>query len=171
LSIRNIPFLRHQLVSQQVTGFQGVAQFLSGEWLNSSPARPAEARQRAADLRKQKDEAYVAWEEAHAELIAATRQAVEAVSEAEEKLRQLTLEAYQATGNKTPAPGVSIREVTRLSYDPKQALAWGFEHGLGLKLDTAAFEKLAKIQPPPFVTVEQVPQATIAQDLSKAVTA
>ena len=89
------------------------------------------------------------------------------VSDYEAQLRALTLQAYAETGNKTPAPGVAVREVTKLSYNLQEALDWAIEHKMALKLDTPAFERIAKASPLPLVTVSQEPQATIASDLNK----
>jgi len=85
--------------------------------------------------------------------------------DAEATLRELTLIAYAETGNKAPAPGLGIREVTKLEYDTKVAFTWAVEHTMALRLDTSAFEKIVKASPLDFVTVSQVPQATIATQL------
>lgn len=84
---------------------------------------------------------------------------------AEDKLRSLTLQAYVETGNKSPAPGVAIRILSKLEYDAKEALTWAMSHQMSLKLDVASFEKLAKASPLDFVKINEVPSATIAQDL------
>ena len=80
-------------------------------------------------------------------------------------LRDLTLIAYTETGNKAPAKGVGIREVTKLEYDQKVAYDWAVKHQMALKLDVTGFEKIAKVSPPEFVTVSTEPQATIAKEL------
>ncbi len=85
----------------------------------------------------------------------------------EQILRDMTLEAFKATGNKAPAVGVGIRVVTKLIYDVGKALEWAKQHGLALKLDVAAFEKIAKADKPDFFEVDTSPQATIATDLDK----
>lgn len=83
----------------------------------------------------------------------------------ENELRDRTLKAYAETGDKAPAEGVGIREVTKLEYDTKVAFDWAVEHTMAIKLDVSAFEKIAKVSPPNFVTVFQEPQATIATNL------
>ena len=88
-------------------------------------------------------------------------------AEAEKALRELTLQAYAETGNKAPAPGVGIRIITRLVYDAGLALSWAKHHEIALKLDTSAFEKIAKASKPDFVEIQEEAQATIATDLSK----
>ncbi len=86
----------------------------------------------------------------------------EAVMEAEAALRELAFEIYQRTGQKTVHPGVKIREVTQLAYDPKCALEWAMEHRMALTLDAKAFEKIAKAASLPFVQITIEPQATLA---------
>lgn len=86
---------------------------------------------------------------------------------AEEKLRAATLAAYQETGNKKPAPGVGIRIMKALDYEECQAIEWAVEAGAGncLKLDKKNFEKAAEALALDFVTINNVPQATIAKEL------
>ena len=108
------------------------------------------------------------WELGNKNLIESVTNGKDAVMEAEAKLRELTLQAYAETGNKAPVPGVGIREIIKLEYDPKEALAWGLEHKVCLKLDVSAFEKMSKTASelrPSFVTLKTEPQATIATDL------
>lgn len=93
--------------------------------------------------------------------------AKEECTKAEQTLRDLTLQAYQETGNKAPAPGVDVRIITKLIYDAGEALEWAKQHVLALKLDTPVFEKIAKASKLDFVEMREEPQATIATDLSK----
>jgi len=62
--------------------------------------------------------------------------------------------------------GVGIREETKLDYLDVNALAWALRHKLALQLDRKRFEKMAKIDPPDFVTSTTTVTATIATDLS-----
>lgn len=108
-----------------------------------------------------------AWEEANKEqidLVALTKQDAE---EAETKLRELALETYAEVGDKTVAPGIGIRIMTRLNYEAKEAMGWAMEHKLALKLDSSAFEKIAKTSNLSFVTISEEPQATIATELQE----
>ena len=91
----------------------------------------------------------------------------QAVAEAEATLRALALDAYMHTGTKTLAPGVVIREMTRLHYDRDVALAWAMQHKLALVLDVKTFEQLAKILPLPFVKTCIEPQATLARNFEE----
>lgn len=88
------------------------------------------------------------------------------------EINKLTLQAYQETGEKSPANGVSVRVYTNYSYDEEKA--FGYCRGrlpAALKLDKRKFEKYVKgvqdVQPLEFVAVEEDPRPTIASDLSE----
>jgi hypothetical protein len=55
-----------------------------------------------------------------------------------------------------------VREMTRLTYDPQDALTWAIEHRLALSLDVKAFDQLARVTTLPFVTYWIDPQATLS---------
>jgi len=63
--------------------------------------------------------------------------------------------------------GVGIRETTVLKYKKERAYQWALEHRLCLSLNVKPFEKIAKDGDIDFVTIETIPQATIAADLSQ----
>ena len=107
------------------------------------------------------------WEGQNKKLIDLAIARAEQVTDVEFLLRELTLEAYAETGNKAPVVGVGIREVTKLGYDKTEAFKWAIEHAIALKLDTSAFEKIAKASPLDFVYVYQEPMATIATQLEE----
>ena len=132
--------------------------------------RVALARQQSQELNTKKKMLYDEFQAQHTEFFSEIVKVEAAVTEAENKLRTMTIMVYQDTGNKAPAPGVGIREVTRLEYDSKAAFNWAMEHKIALKLDVSGFEKIAKTAPetrPEFVKVSVEPQATIATDLNK----
>ena len=128
----------------------------------------AEARQEAEEASKRTNEAYQKWLAAHDQLLANEKYAKTSCQEAEGELRELTLKAYAETGDKAPAVGVGIREVTKLDYDVTKAFDWALEHRIALQLNKSAFDKLAKTAPetrPSFVKITTEPQATIATEL------
>lgn len=89
-----------------------------------------------------------------------------------EEINQLTLEAYDQTGDKKPAPGVGIRVTKSLVYDETQAREYCVTNLVeALKLDKRIFEKYAngvsEVKPLEFVTIKETPSATIATDLSE----
>ena len=127
----------------------------------------AKARAIATDLTTAKKKAYDKWVDDNVGLISSVVEVNERVQEEEGKLRELTLQAYAETGNKAPAEGVGIREMTVLTYDGKVAFDWAKAHKMALKLDTTAFEKIAKADPPDFVKITTEPQATIATHLEE----
>ena len=124
-----------------------------------------EARRNALEMTDTKKALYDEFMAKHTDFFANVVVAATVVSEAEDKLRELTLQAYAETGNKAPALGVGIRELTVMTYDNKIAFDWAKAHKMALKLDVTAFEKIAKVDPPDFVKVSQKPQATIATKL------
>uniref|UniRef100_A0A6M3LAG7 Uncharacterized protein n=1 Tax=viral metagenome TaxID=1070528 RepID=A0A6M3LAG7_9ZZZZ len=122
--------------------------------------------QRAKDV---VNEARASWEEKHINWFDTARDTANAVNEAENLLRELTIKAYQDTGNKAPALGVSVKLFQTLDYDPKDALKWAMSHQIALSLDRKSFEGFAKATPLDFVTVKEEPRAQIATDLSKVI--
>ena len=124
-----------------------------------------EARQKASEVNHALRSAQAVWEVTNHSLFEEDTQARIQCGESEQLLRELTLQAYAETGNKAPAKGVGIREITKLEYDTKVAFDWAVEHTMALKLDTSAFAKIAKVSPPDFVNVILEPQATIATQL------
>ena len=137
------------------------------ETLESQIRVVVEARRRATELKDQRDTLLEDWNKTHQGLFDALTQAGAEVAEVEATLRELTLQAYAETGNKAPAVGVGIREMTVLTYDNKVAFDWAKAHKIALKLDTSAFEKIAKASPPEFVKITTEPQATIATHLEE----
>ena len=127
----------------------------------------AQARLNKEFLAGLKAKAMIEWETQHSGLLDDLGNNASFLTEAETRLRELTLEAYRETGNKTPCQGVAVREVTKLDYDPLVALGWATDHRIMLKLDIPAFEKYVKALPLEFVQIRQEPHATISQDLSK----
>jgi len=123
------------------------------------------ARRTAAELKDHRDVLLEAWNKDNQGLLDTLTQAGAEVAEVEATLRELTLKAYAETGDKAPVIGVGIREVTKLDYDKPTAFKWATEHVMALKLDTTAFEKIAKASPLDFIFYYQEPQATIATQL------
>jgi len=126
-----------------------------------------EAREKAQEATTRRTEAYQKWVEVNQPLIDNESNAKSACQEAEVKLREMALETYAETGEKAVAPGIGIRVMTRLNYENQKAMEWAIEHKLALKLDSSAFEKIAKTSTLPFVTITEEPQATIAAELNK----
>jgi len=127
----------------------------------------ANARQYAQILKESKAEAVTRWEKENAGFLEKVKQSTYTVDIEEDELRQLTIKAYEETGNKAPVPGVGIREVTKLDYEQPEALHWAIEHTMALSLDKKAFEKIVKASPLPFVTITHPVEATIAQNLEE----
>ncbi len=101
-------------------------------------------------------------------LQALANHAKDAVTSLEAAVRRETLICYAMTADKHPHPAVSIRIERRPVYEMDEARKYCFEHMPGaMKLDEAAFKKVALAGGLPFVTIEEKPTATIATDLSE----
>lgn len=70
---------------------------------------------------------------------------------AKDTLKELGEKEFIATNNKQLIGGLGIRVGTVLSYDDVLAFDWAKEHKLCLKLDSRAFDKIAKTQEIAFV--------------------
>ena len=121
-----------------------------------------------AIAKAEKERLMLLWTSEHGNLLEGIALFSQQLTEAEATLRAAAIEAYKATGNKTPGPGLAIKIMTRLEYELKDALTWAIEHKMALKLDSSAFEKIAKTTTLEFVRVDEEPMATIATDLDKA---
>ncbi len=125
----------------------------------------AEARQEHQEMADKKEALYEEFRSKHIEFFGDVATAKTLVEVNEEELRKLTLLAYAETGDKAPAVGVGIREVTKYSYNSGEALKWAIEHTMALKLDETKFKNHVKADPPDFVKITTEPQATIATEL------
>lgn len=134
-------------------------------------------RRVSAELQWQLREARQAFETEHQDLINHAGEAGSALARAELDLRKAALFTYLANGDKRPAPGVAIRMVKQVEYDPDEAVRWASTSGhlSVLSLNVAAFKAAAKKLADaghgfglPFVTITDGPEATIATDLAKA---
>ncbi len=61
--------------------------------------------------------------------------------------------------------GLKVREISAISYPEQEAMTWALEHKMFLQLDKRGFEKFAKDNPPPFVTVLGTKQITIPKEI------
>lgn len=97
-----------------------------------------------------------------------TRAIKEEISALEAEIREAAVAEFAINGDKKPWPGVGIREVTRLSYDPAVAREWCLTQAPALlMIDKRQFEKVAPSLPGAPVEVTKEAQATIATDLGE----
>ena len=160
-------------------------------WAMSQPARPAEvaalndaiaakptatlidAARRLVEARAKVEQASLIYRAKVAEFteryawLAEDKKSAEAlVAAAEADVRSLARAHYDATQDKTPMKGVTVKEFDVLVYDPKIAFAWAQEKKMALvpeSLDVKAFEKIAGATPLPFVTKKKEPQVQIGK--------
>ena len=88
-----------------------------------------------------------------------------------DQVRELTMAAYQETGEVKPVNGVHVKEYTVIDYPEPKAFDYCLaELHDALALNRKTFEKVVQALPeerrPEFVTVKKEPRATIAADLS-----
>jgi len=120
------------------------------------------ARQQYHTVHTQVHQLREAWAIQYAGLLQEEAQHREAMHQAEAMVRALAIDIYQATGSKDLTPGVKVREMTRLIYDPQTALSWAITHQMALTLDVKTFEQLARVTVLPFVRRWSEPQATLS---------
>lgn len=104
------------------------------------------------------------WEEQNAELVSVYTEQLETLVRSEHDLRELVVKAFEESGEKQVAPGLSVRVNKSLKYDPNTALEWAKKHQFALALDKKAFEKIASVQPIDFVETVETVSAVIAWD-------
>jgi hypothetical protein len=120
------------------------------------------ARQQYSIVHTQVQQLREAWATQYATLLQDEALHKQTVHQVEATLRALAIVLYQSTDRKDIAPGVKVREMTRLIYDPQEALTWAIAHQMALMLDVKAFEQLARMTSLPFVTRTVEPQATLS---------
>lgn len=114
------------------------------------------------------------FEDDHRDLLDQIAELKEAEKDEDERVRDLTLTAYEVTKDKHPAPGVGIRVQREVDYIESAAFKWAKEHSpvfiVPEKLDAKAFEKFARDNPKrvPVATIVPTPEATITGDLDAA---
>ena len=120
------------------------------------------ARQQYHTVHTQVQQLREAWATQYATLLQDEALHKQTVHQVEATLRALAVALYQSTDRKEIAPGVKVREMTRLIYDPQEALSWAMAHQMALMLDVKTFEQLAKVTALPFVTRTTALQATLS---------
>lgn len=115
--------------------------------------------------RAKKDSIYVLY-------ATALTQAAEEITRLEKEIREDAVKEHEKTKDKHLVNGaVNIVDRIVLSYSIDMALDWCKKNltpaVIPEKLDIKAFEKLAKEVKPECVKITRVPEAQIAQDLSK----
>lgn len=133
-------------------------------------------RLKEGDLITEKNRRQIAFDAENAELYQQLSDTRAALAALESEIRADAVAEFEATGEKSPAPGVNIKEITSYEYSPAEALAWVKAHGLDAlvipeSLNQKAFEKdvCRSDLRPEFVTVIKTPRAEIATDLRNAV--
>jgi len=130
----------------------------------------AEARRDEAELKAEYEAAYEAFQKQNDDLLTKLEAAKFKRVGLEGELRDVILATNESIVKDTV--GVGIRNVKRVEYDTRAAVAFAFASAPSLlRLDEKAFEANMKATPdeylPEFVKIVTDRQATIAKDLSK----
>jgi len=88
-------------------------------------------------------------------LISKLAEANHFIEEIKDALKQEALVEYSETNQKKLTGGLGIRVSQVMNYPEEKAFEWAKEHSLCLKLDSKAFETIAKTQEIDFVTKEE----------------
>lgn len=135
--------------------------------LQEQIAKVRELRSMSSHLQAGVDERRAAWEKENEKLLTSAAACRKTLGDEEAELRRRALEAYRATGSKSPAEGIGVRLVKVCKFDPAEAKKWAISKSACLKLDETAFKNvlLKGIFDDAPGTVEEIAQATIARDL------
>lgn len=139
--------------------------------LRQQLAEVAKRRAERDALAAEVKEARETFEASIADKTARLKGLSEGVAMSENAARVCGIAAYTADNaiGKKPVEGITIQEGTLYTYDRAEALAWAKEKQMCLipeQLDVAAFEKVMKVTPLPFVTKEPETKAVLSKDLS-----
>ena len=102
-----------------------------------------------------------AFEQLHQELYSKRNELKDSLLKAKDILNEKAVQEYGKTGEKKLYAGVGIQMRSKLIYQESDAFDWALEHKLALRLDAAAFGKIANTQDLEFVTKYKEPMATI----------
>jgi ribosomal protein S25 len=105
------------------------------------------------------------FEEQNKEIIERIKEIDERTEYIKSIAKEEAIKEFQATGNKKLSYGLGIRVGVEIYYPEEQAFNWAKEHKLCLKLDTKAFENLAKTQEIEFVEKKEKITATFPKEL------
>jgi hypothetical protein len=108
--------------------------------LNEAIQTVVAARTQYQEVHTQVQHLREAWATHYAPLLQDEALQKQTLRQAEAVLRRLAIAMYQATGSKELASGVRVREMTRLTYDPQDALAWAIEYRRALALHVKAVD-------------------------------
>lgn len=121
-------------------------------------------REVVKDNKETKAKMYDEFEMSHSGFTELMKTNQESQATLEEELRILALEEFERTKEKKMYGGVGIRMSPTIEYDPTKALDLAKERNMALlptQLDKKAFEKIAKATKIDFVTIGEIPRATI----------
>lgn len=138
--------------------------------LREAVAKLADLRRACAIARAAHEVAFAEWLNENATIETRYEEARAAVALAEVELRIRAVQRFKITSDKTPAPGLEVKEFDVLEMDQATVEAKARERGIAIVVDQDALEKIIKadVRAWPTARVTKEPKATIARDLDKA---
>jgi len=126
----------------------------------------ARLKGKASTLQAELDQSFTGRELANVKSAIKAMEGGETV--AYDELCAKALAAYAETGDTLPHEMVAIKMYTTIIYDSNLALKWAIRHDMPdlLKLDSKAFDKVARASNIDFVEKRPEPRASVTRDLS-----
>ena len=109
-------------------------------------------------------EARAEWDRENELLLANVKAFQDKLAAAENRLRSEALANYAATGDKQVAPGIEVKIVKVVGFEPDKALEWATAHQIALCLDEKAYKALVLGGHAPGSVLQQ-PQVYLAREL------
>ncbi len=116
-------------------------------------------------LKEELKEKQLEFEESIKEFVEKHNKLKEKITVSKKTISSEATEEFKKTGEKKFYGGIGIRVMTKLNYKEDDAFGWAMQHDLCLKLDSRAFEKLAKSQNLGFVKKEEKVTVTFPSEI------
>ena len=132
----------------------------------------AELRKRVAEIKSIQNQIYdeaVTNNPEYQELANKKALAETRMAELEQNLKMWTLTQFAQTGSKKPMSKLSVRENTKVEYDPSKAIEWARVNlPDAFEFNPKVFEKyVTTVKCPDFATIRKVPSASVGEDLTE----
>jgi hypothetical protein len=122
------------------------------------------ARKRQSILQEDYNKQKALFDEQTAQLRNELKLASDDTLQSENDLRISAIDLWKSDGEKRHSV-VQVKIIKDILYKDDEAFLWAKEHHMALMLDKKAFEKIAKVSPMDFVTIEEHAVAAIDSNL------
>ena len=92
-------------------------------------------RAKAYNLHAAKILAYRQFEDSISPLLKEMRDTDMEIIYMEGIIREHAVDSFRESGDKTPAPGLTVKIFQEIRYNPREAFAWAKEHSIALALE------------------------------------